>query len=66
MHEIFKVEPITILNLFSDVLHVKHLGTDTKLAGAVLWLLCYGGVLTGTRVYLKEAIPKIHTFTLNI
>lgn len=56
-HSVFGIDPVTILLLFADILHVKHLGTDTKLAGAVLWLLCYGDILTGTTL--------VNTFNVN-
>ena len=61
IHPAFNIDPVTILILFSDILHVKHLGTDAKLAGSVLWLLCYGGMLTGAAM----CALYIHGITLH-
>ena len=49
-HELFFLQWVTLLLVIADIMHVKHLGIDMNLAGSVLWLLCYGGVLGGTFV----------------
>jgi hypothetical protein len=38
---------VTILSFFADIMHVKHLGVDMNIAGSVLWILCFSGILTG-------------------
>lgn len=46
-HSVFLLEWITILSVLVDIMHVKHLGVDMNLAGSVLWMLCFGGILGG-------------------
>jgi mannose/fructose/N-acetylgalactosamine-specific phosphotransferase system component IID len=42
IHQIFtNLEWVTIHTVVCDLMHVKHLGTDMNLAGAVLWLMCF-------------------------
>ena len=40
-HPIFDVPGVTVKMVMFDLLHVKHLGTDSYFFGSVLWLLCY-------------------------
>ena len=51
-HVVFTIMCVTILSVVTDILHVKHLGVDTNIAGSVLWLLCY------------QVLPGIHPICL--
>ena len=48
VNEVFLLAWVTVLSLIADLMHVKHLGVDMNLAGAVLWLFCFGGLLDGS------------------
>jgi len=46
-HVLFSLPGVTIFSVLTDILHVKHLGTDEYFYASVLWLLCFR-VLPGT------------------
>ena len=48
VNEVFLLEWVTILSVVADLMHCKHLGVDMNLAGAVLWLFCFGGFIDGS------------------
>lgn len=48
VHQLFLLDFVTIMTVLADGMHVKHLGIDLNIAGSVLWLLCYSGMLAGT------------------
>ena len=40
-HPFFSLPGVSVLTIFADLTHVKHMGTDTYFYGSVLWLMVY-------------------------
>jgi hypothetical protein len=60
---LFTLIGVSILTVFPDLMHVKHLGTDMHIYGSVLWLLVYQVTTAGqAEENLKEVWSIVNEF----
>ena len=57
LHVIFTIPGVTLLSVFPDYMHCKHLGTDAYFFGSVLFVLCFY-MLPGTPEQNIEIVWK--------